>query len=64
MPGEEIPPNMDAARAIAYSFNFMGERGFFLDQFPVDASTDKVQKFCDTVDSTNISFRFDETLYL
>ncbi|MCK5565393.1 MAG: hypothetical protein KAJ07_09120 [Planctomycetes bacterium] len=63
MPGEEHPPNLTAAETIAYAYNIMGNRDWFLDQFPVTASTDKVQKFCDVRDNSNVSIRFDNTLF-
>lgn len=63
MPGEEIPPNLNAAETIAFVYNMTGKRSQFLDQFPVPSSTDKVQKFCDTSDSTNISIRIDATFF-
>lgn len=63
MPGEEIPPNLNAANALAFDYNLTGKRKQFLDQFPVENSTDKVQKLCDTTDGTNVSIRYDNTLY-
>ncbi|MCK5565511.1 MAG: hypothetical protein KAJ07_09720 [Planctomycetes bacterium] len=63
MPGEEIPPRIDVANLIAYEYNFTGKRSLFLDQFPVNASTDKVQKFCNTEDASNLSIRFDNTQF-
>ena len=63
MPGEEIPPNLNAANTIANTFNITGRRDQFLDQFPIDASTEKVQKFCSTIDKSNLSIRYDNTLF-
>ena len=63
MPGEEIPPNAGAAISLAFTFNIIGDRKQFLDQFPVENSTDKVQKFCDTTDATNLSIRYDNTQF-
>lgn len=63
MPGEEIPPNSVAAQALAYTYNFFGERTAFLDQFPVIGTDDKVQKFCNTQDGSNLSIRYDNTKF-
>lgn len=63
MPGEEVPPNFVAANAIAFTFNLTGRRDQFLDQFPVIGSNNKVQKFADKSDATNISFLYDDTKF-
>ena len=63
MAGEEVPPNFVAAEFIAFTSNVTGKRNQFIDQFPVSASTDKVLKFANTQDATNISFRFDNTKF-
>lgn len=63
MPGEEVPPNPVAAQALAYTFNIFGQRTAFLDQFPVIGTNDKVQKFCNTQDKSNLSIRYDDTQF-
>lgn len=63
MPGEEVPPNLNAAQALAYTYNIFGSRSAFLDQFPVIGTDDKVQKFCNTQDNSNISIRYDDTFF-
>lgn len=63
MPGEEVPPNFTAAQALAYTYGIVGKRDMFLDQFPVIGTDDKVQKFCNTQDKSNLAIRFDSTFF-
>ena len=63
MPGEETPPNLNFANAFAYDADFLPGIDFFLDQFPVEDSTDKVQKFCNVPLGINVSVRYDNTLF-
>ncbi len=63
MPGWEIDPNIDAAEIIAYGYNLMGDFEMTFGQFPVDASSEKVQNFFDYNTNSNISVRIDPNFF-
>ena len=63
MPGENANPNINAAKTIAFTYNLLGHRELFLDEFNIEDSTDKAQKLCSLVDKTNVMVRFEANFF-
>ena len=57
MPGWELNPNIDAAKTLAFDFNFVGDLELSFGQFPTDDNDIKVQNFVIRDQTTKLSIR-------